>query len=70
MRVEVYKEKEAICEGRSGYSTTAADASPMRTKECSDALRPAYNILTYENRNKSSALGFAVQEVRDRMKVY
>lgn len=46
IRVEVYKKKEDLCGDRSGYSSTDPDASPMRTKECSDDLRPAYNILT------------------------
>jgi transposase len=43
LRAKIYEEKEAVCEGRSGYSTTDPEASPMPTKECKDDIRPAYN---------------------------
>jgi transposase len=43
LRLRIYEEKEAQCGERSGYSSTDVDASPMRTKECEDDLRPAYN---------------------------
>jgi hypothetical protein len=43
VRVKVYEEKMDTCGTRSGYSTTDTDASSMRTKECSDDLRPSYN---------------------------
>lgn len=42
-RVRIYQEQSDLCGNRSGYSKTDPSASPMRTKECSDDLRPAYN---------------------------
>lgn len=43
LRKRIYQEQEQICGERSGYSKTDPAATPMRTKECQDDLRPAYN---------------------------
>ena len=43
LRKKVYQEQEQACSGRSGYSKTDPAATPMRTKECQNDLRPAYN---------------------------
>lgn len=43
LRQSIYEEQEQICGDRRGYSKTDPQATPMRTKECQDDLRPAYN---------------------------
>lgn len=43
LRKRIYQEQEQICGERSGYSKTDPEATPMRTKECQNDLRPAYN---------------------------
>lgn len=43
LRQKAYKEQEERCGERGGYSKTDPQATPMRTKECADDLRPAYN---------------------------
>jgi hypothetical protein len=43
IRLKVYEDKAAECGERCGYSSTDPEATPMRTKECQDDLRPAYN---------------------------
>jgi transposase len=43
LRRRIYEDQERICGERSGYSRTDPEATPMRTKECVDDVRPAYN---------------------------
>lgn len=43
LRKRIYEEQKQICGDRSGYSRTDPQATPMRTKECQEDLRPAYN---------------------------
>lgn len=43
LRKKAYEEQERVCGGRGGYSKTDPAATPMRTKECQEDLRPAYN---------------------------
>lgn len=43
LRRRIYEEQEHICGDRGGYSKTDPQATPMRTKECQEDLRPAYN---------------------------
>jgi hypothetical protein len=54
---KAYEEKIEACGNHSGYSTTDRDACPMRTKECREDLRPAYNGI-----NSSGAYIFADQK--------
>jgi hypothetical protein len=75
VRVKVYEENMVTCGTRSGYSTTDTDANPMRTKECSDDLRPSHNgmigsegqyitgVTIHQNSNDASYFKHHMEEV-------
>jgi hypothetical protein len=74
LRASIYHAREVQCGDYSGYSRTDPDAIPMRTKECSDDLRPACNgligsenqyitgVSVHQNPNDGSCFGQHVEE--------